>query len=91
MNVGLSVVLGSAMSLMLWLINWMQIVSYLPLMTSYFPEHVKIMFSFLSFANMNIDIFTEAFKKLTFVDTENLNPFNQRFEDNDISTMLFFW
>ena len=86
----MSVVFGSTMSQMLWLINWMQLVCYLPLMTPYFPDHVKVMFSWLSFANMDIDIFTKAFKTLAKVNTENSDPFNQRFEDNDVSTMLFF-
>ena len=86
----MSLVLGSSMSKMLCLINWMQLVWYLPLMTSYFPEHVKVMYSYLAFSNMDIDIFTEAFKRLTYVSTENLSAFNQRFEDNNVSSVLFF-
>ena len=86
----MSILLGSSMSKMLCLINWMQLVWYLPLMTSYFPEHVKVMYSYLAFSNMDIDIFTEAFKKLTYVSTENVVAFNQRFEDNNVSSVLFF-
>ena len=89
-NIGLSLILGSKMSMMLWVINWMQLVWYLPLMTSYFPKHVKIMYSLLSFANMDIQIFSDAFKRLTYIASDEMYPFNQRFENNDISSMLFF-
>ena len=49
------------------LLNSMQIISYLPLMTPYFPQHVRIMFQVLKFSNLNFDFFIWYFYGFTSI------------------------
>jgi cysteine-rich repeat protein len=48
---------------LIWsLINTLQLISYLPLMINYYPDHVEIMFEILSFANMDIEVLSDWLK-----------------------------
>lgn len=48
----LLVVIGGGSLEMIWgLINTLQLVAYLPLMTPFFPEHVRLMFFLMGFTN----------------------------------------
>ena len=56
------VLIGGGSLEMIWaLINTLQLISYLPLMTTYFPEPVKVMFQVLKFSNMNFEFLSDAF------------------------------
>ena len=89
-NVILVAVLGGSLETMWSLLNCLQIVSFFPLMTSYFPAHVQVMFNMLSFANMEIEIFSEIFVSVLGVDGLTIKPYNNRFEDNEIESTIFF-
>ena len=75
---------------MVWsLINTLQLVSYLPLMVPYYPDHVKIMFELLEFSNMDIQLFSDFFKELIGIDSLHIERFNNRFFEYGIETSLF--
>ena len=84
------VLIGGGSLEMIWaLINTLQIVSYLPLMTPFFPEPVRVMFIVLKFANMNFDFLSEAFYKLTSISILSTTQYNSLFTQNGIDTPLF--
>jgi hypothetical protein len=88
-NIGIAVFFGESMARLWSLLNLLQIISYLPLMTAFFPDHVQVMFSMLEFANMDIAIFSESFKTFIMIDGVTQKAFNDRFEDNEIEGTLF--
>lgn len=46
------IIIGGGSLEMIWaLINTLQLIAYLPLMTPFFPEHVRVMFFLLQFTN----------------------------------------
>lgn len=62
LNIFLIVIGGGSIEMMFALINAMQLISYLPLMTPFFPQHVRIMFIVFKFANMNFEFLSAVFK-----------------------------
>jgi hypothetical protein len=64
-------------------------ISFLPFMVTYYPEHVKVMFEILGFTNMDIEIFSDFFKKIIFIDGLEVPSYNQRFFENGIDNPLF--
>ena len=64
-------------------------ISFLPFMISYYPEHVRVMFKILEFANMDIEIFSDFFKQIILIDGLEVPSYNQRFLDNGIDNPLF--
>lgn len=91
LNVALVVFVGGSLEPMWALLNCLQLISYLPLMTSYFPEHVQIMFNLLGFANMDIQIFSDLFIKFLKLDKIDQQAYNRRFQDNQLPTTLFLY
>ena len=84
------VILGGGSFEMFWaMINSMQIVSYLPLMTPYFPQHVRIMFQVLKFSNFKIDYFSDIFQSMLPFNFRNIAAYNEVFTINGIQTPLF--
>ena len=82
-------VLGGSLELIWSLINTLQLISYLPLITPYFPEHVKVMFKIMKMTNMNFDFLSSFFKKLISLNTENISMNNSRLSANEIDSPLF--
>jgi cysteine-rich repeat protein len=80
---------GTSLELIWSLVNTLQMISYLPFMVTYYPEHVKVMFEILGFANMDIEIFSDFFKKIIFIDGLEVPSYNQRFFENGIDNPLF--
>jgi len=76
---------------MLWsLINTLQLISYLPLMTQFFPEHVRIMFMILKFANCDFTFLSNIFKSMIHIRITSADEYNELFAKNGISSSLFF-
>jgi cysteine-rich repeat protein len=86
---GLILILGGSLEMVWSLINTLQIISFLPLMISYYPEHVKIMFSILEFSNMDIEFISNFFKKFISIDGLATPSYNSRFFENGIESPLF--
>jgi cysteine-rich repeat protein len=86
---GLLLILGSSLELIWSLINTLQIISYLPFMIPYYPEHVKIMFQILSFVNLDIEFLSDLVKDYISIEGLNTNIYNARFIDNGIESPLF--
>lgn len=75
---------------LIWsLINTLQIIAYLPLITPFYPEHVKVMFNMLEFANMQIPYMDKLFNYMFNFAHFSTPSFNERFLDNGIGTPLF--
>ena len=86
---GVMVILGGSLEMLWSLINTLQIISYLPLMTPYFPEHVKVMFRILESTNLDFAPLANIFKKYTKIDSINVGISDSRFESNGIESPLF--
>jgi hypothetical protein len=80
---------GSSLKMIWSLINTLQLISYLPIMIAYYPEHVKVMFDILSFSNMEIEIFSDLFKSAIKIDNLEVAPYNKRFSKYGIESPLF--
>jgi cysteine-rich repeat protein len=80
---------GTSLELIWSLVNTLQMISFLPFMVTYYPEHVKVMFEILGFTNMDIEIFSDFFKKIIFIDGLEVPSYNQRFFENGIDNPLF--
>lgn len=75
---------------MIWsLINTLQLITYLPLMTPYYPAHVKVMFEVLAFVNMDIQFISNMFASLVNIKGLNTPSYNSRFLNNGIDSPLF--
>ena len=85
----LLVVGGGSMEMIWALLNTMQIISYLPLMTDYFPEHVRVMYLILKFTNLNFGFMTDIFKKMIFFNVSNPVPHSSLFSKNGFNSSLF--
>jgi len=80
---------GTSLEMVCSLIYTLQLISFLPLMVPFYPDHVKIMFELLEFSNMDIALFSDFFKKLIGLDTLSIGGFNSRFSEYGIETPLF--
>ena len=84
------VLIGGGSFEILWaLINSMQIISYLPLMTPFFPKHVQIMFEVLKFSNMNFSFLSDIFKSMVPLNFSQIKSYNEVFTKNGIENPLF--
>lgn len=84
------IVLGGGSMEMFWaLLNTMQLLSYLPLMTPYFPGHVRIMFEVLKFSNLNFDFLSSLFINMLPFDFGDVASYSEVFTENGIETPLF--
>ena len=84
------VIVGGGSLEMIWaLLNTMQIISYLPLMTEYFPNHVRIMYTLLKFANMNFDILKQLFQRMIWINIYSSVPYNDMFLLNKNVVFMF--
>ena len=86
---GILMICGISIELIWSLINTLQIITFLPLMIDYYPDHVKIMFEILEFVNMDIEYVSELFTRLTSIDGLNTASYNSRFVENGIDSPLF--
>ena len=79
-SAAVSMAAGSSMEILFALINALQIIHFIPMMTLFFPPHARVMFSFVSVANMDNAMMAYIFS--FFVDEAQLQgtPFNERFE-----------
>ena len=74
------VLIGGGSFEILWaLINSMQIISYLPLMTPFFPKHVQIMFEVLKFSNMKFSFLSDIFKSMVPLGFDQIKSYNEIF------------
>ena len=89
LNILLVSVIGGSLETMWWTLNLLQIISFIPLMLSYFPQHVQIMFNLVEFANMDFEILSQAFTYLIGISDSNLSPYNDRYEENGVESTLF--
>ena len=86
----LLIIIGGGSMEMLWaLLNTMQLISYLPIMTPFFPNHVRIMFQILKFTNLNFDFLSKAFKYSIPVDLTPNSNISDVFQSNGIDSSLF--
>jgi cysteine-rich repeat protein len=86
---GLLIFCGSSLEMVWSLINTLQLISFLPIMISYYPEHVKVMFEILEFSNMEITFFSDFFKSITKIDSLDIPSYNNQFVENGIESPLF--
>ena len=80
---------GGSMEIFWALLSSMQLITFLPLMTPYFPGHVRIMFEMLKFSNMNFDFMSNAFTALLPFDFRNIAAYSEVFTENGVGTPLF--
>ena len=86
----LLVIIGGGSMEMVWaLLNTMQLISYLPIMTPFFPNHVRIMFQILKFANLNFEFLSSAFQSLLPIDLTPDNNVSDILKNNGIDSPLF--
>ena len=86
----LLVIIGGGSMEMLWaLLNTMQLISYLPIMTPFFPNHVRIMFKILKFTNLNFEFLSQAFQYSIPVDFTPNSNISDVFQNNGIDSSLF--
>ena len=84
------VLIGGGSLEMIWaLINTLQLISYLPLMTTYFPEPVRVMFQVLKFSNINFKFLSDVFYKITSLNAISAAQYSDLFTKNGIETPLF--
>lgn len=88
-GVGLLMVFEGSIELIWSLINTLQIISYLPLMTPFYPGHVQVMFEILSFANMDISYVSSMFNFLFKFGNIGTPSYDARFLNNGIDSPLF--
>ena len=82
-------IVGGGSTEMLWaLLNAMQIISYLSLMTDYFPQHVRIMYQILKFTNLNLSFMSDIFMKMMPINISDPVPQNSLFSRNGIDSSL---
>jgi cysteine-rich repeat protein len=80
---------GTSLEMIWSLINTLQLISFLPIMISYYPEHVKVMFEILEFSNMEISFFSDFFKSIIKIDSLDIPSYNDQFLENGIESPLF--
>ena len=86
----LLIIIGGGSMEMLWaLLNTMQLISYLPIMTPFFPNHVRIMFKILKFANLNFEFLSNAFQYNIPADLTPNSKISDVFKNNGIDSSLF--
>ena len=81
--------IGESFELIWSLVNTMQIISFLPLMISNYPEHVTILFEALQFLNMDFDILSNLFQRYFSIDSD-ISNLSERFKSYGIESILFF-
>lgn len=54
-----------------------------------YPEHVKIMFEILEFANLEIGFISDIFKSVTGIDALDLPSYSSRFANYGVDSPLF--
>lgn len=75
---------------MIWsLVNTLQLISYLPLMIAYYPDHVKIMFEILKFVNLEFEFLADMFKRTFSIEGIETPSFSERFDSYGIESTLF--
>ena len=57
-----SIVAGGSMEMMWTFINAMQLIHFIPMMKLFFPSHARVMFSFVSIANMDNVVMAALFE-----------------------------
>ena len=82
-------ILGGSLEAIWSLINTLQLISYLPFIVPYFPDHVKAMFKIMKMTNMNFDFLSSFFKKLISINSDNIPINNLRLSINEIDSPLF--
>ena len=84
------IIIGGGSLEMIWaLINTMQLISYLPLMTPYFPEHVRIMFKLLKFSNCDFEFLSDTFNRVVSYSSGSSDPYSSLFTRNGFESPLF--
>ena len=87
-TVGLVIIGGGSMEMIWALINTLQLIAYLPLITPYFPKHVRTMFEILKFANGDFEFLSDLFNLLISFSMKGTKEFNEIFTKNGIDTTL---
>ena len=86
---GLIMILGGSLEMVWSLLNTLQLISYLPLIIPYYPDHVRIMFEILEFTNMDVGFISDLFTQFIKIDELDVPTYNSRFLDNGIGSPLF--
>lgn len=83
----LSIVLGQSLSSMWSIVNWLQILHYLAMMTLFFPKIIMLAFGFLSIANMDNQLLSTLYQ-LHFDSSlvENRTSWDYRFENQGVES-----
>lgn len=86
----LTLLLANKDSESLWLmLNTLQLIFYLPLMTPYFPRHVRTTYHILTYVNIDFEFLSKFFCQYTGINNLNLQITKPRFLENSIETPLF--
>ena len=84
---GLVLLGGKSLEMMWALINTLQLIFYLPLMTPFFPEPVRVMFQILKFANMNFKFLSDLFNERVAANLK-ASEYSELFTQNGIKSPL---
>ena len=89
-SVALVILSGGSLEMIWTLINTMQLISYLVLMTPYFPDHVRVMFQLVKFSNCDFEFLSDAFDGIISFSSSEAQPYNSLFGKNDFESTSFF-
>ena len=89
-TVALVLLSGGSLEMIWTLINNLQLISYLTLMTPYFPEHVRIMFQLVKFTNCDFDLLSDTFYRIVTFSPSEAQPYNSLFSKNNFESISFF-
>lgn len=88
-TIALVIIGGGSMEMVWALVNTLQLIAYFPLMTPYFPQHVRTMFEILKFANGDFEFLSGMFDSIVSVSRIQPREFSYVFTRNDIETSNF--
>ena len=90
--VALVILSGGSLEMIWTMINTMQLISYLVLMTPYFPDHVRVMFQLVKFSNCDFEFLSDTFDRIVSFSSSDSEgqPYNTLFGKNDFESTSFF-
>lgn len=88
-SVGAGILTGGSLELMWCMINTLQIIYYIGLMSLLYPPHVNVFFGFLALANANNALLSRISVLVFGTRIEDVNPVTNRFEALGMSNDSF--
>ena len=78
--------------MLLGLVDFMQLITLIPLMGFNLPSHTRMVFKILAFANMELGIFQKIYTSIYGLENldESSTSFNNNYNDYDIFKIIFF-